>query len=111
DVALGHDAVARPAHARAHEQLLDVLQPAGRLVDEIFAAAIAEHPAGQSHLVIGHFDAGRMQVFLVDTADGEGNLGHSEGFSAIGAVKNHVRHLAATQGFGRLFAEYPTYSV
>jgi hypothetical protein len=52
-----------------------------------------------------------MEVFLVYPADGEGDFGHAERFAAIGAVKNHIGHLAATKGFGRLFAEYPTYSV
>ena len=45
DVALRQDAVAGPAHARAHEQLLDVLEPAGSAVDEILAVAVAENPA------------------------------------------------------------------
>jgi hypothetical protein len=54
NVALGHDAVAGPAHAGAHEQLLDVLKPAGGLVDEIFAATVPEHPPGDRHLVISY---------------------------------------------------------
>src|SRR5262245_57218936 len=35
DIALGHDAVTGPAHARAHEKLLNVLKTAGDLIDEI----------------------------------------------------------------------------
>jgi hypothetical protein len=37
DVPLRHDAVTGAAHAGAHEKLLDVLEPAGRLVEKIFA--------------------------------------------------------------------------
>src|SRR5688572_13001621 len=54
DVALGHDAVTGAAYASAHEKLLDVLEPATGLVDEIFAAAIAEDPARDRDLVISH---------------------------------------------------------
>src|SRR5436305_10709575 len=42
DISLGHDAVTSAAHAGAHEELLDVLEPAGSLIDEILAATIAE---------------------------------------------------------------------
>ena len=61
DVALGHDAVTGAAHARAHEQLLDVLQPARRLVDEIFAAAVAEDAAGDRDFVVGDLDTRRRR--------------------------------------------------
>ena len=69
DVALGHDAVAGAAHPRAHEQLLDVFQPAGRLVDEILAPAVPENPARNGHLVVSHLDARRRQVLLVHPAN------------------------------------------
>src|ERR1017187_9279488 len=52
DVALRQNAVARAPDARAHEQLLDVLQPARGAIEKIFAAAISENPARQRHLVI-----------------------------------------------------------
>ena len=69
DVALGHDAVAGAAHPRAHEQLLDVFQPARRLVDEILAPAVPENPARHRHLVVSHLDARRRQVLVVHPAN------------------------------------------
>ena len=111
DVALRHDAVARAPDARAHEQLLDVLQPARSFVDEIFAAAIAENPARDGHFVVGNLDARRRQMFLIHPADGQRNFGHAQRLAAIGAVENHVRHFAAAQGLGGLFAQHPANGV
>ena len=107
DVALRHDAVAGASDARAHEQLLNVLQPARSLVDEILAVAIAKDPARQCHLVVSHLDAGGDQVFVIHAADGQRHFRHAKSFATIGAGKNHIGHLAATQGLGRLFAQNP----
>ena len=71
DVALRHDAVAGPAHAGAHEELLDVLEPAGGLVDEIFAATVPEDAAGDGDFVVSPFDTGGPQMLLVHVADGQ----------------------------------------
>ena len=57
DVPLRHDAVAGAPNARAHEELLDVLEPARGLVDEIFAAAVAKDPPGDGDFVVGHLDS------------------------------------------------------
>ena len=111
DVALGHDAVARAAHAGAHEQLLDVFEPAGSLVDEILAPAIPEDPARDRHLIVGQLDARRRQVLVVHPADRQRDLRHAQRFAPVGAVKDHVRHLAATQCLGRLLTQHPTDSV
>jgi hypothetical protein len=62
DVALGHDRVTRLAHARPGEQLLDVLQPAGRLVQEVLAAAVAKHPPGDRHFVVSRYRPPRPGV-------------------------------------------------
>ena len=35
------------------------------------------------------------------------DLGEVDGFAAIGAVEDHIGHLAAAQGLGGLFAEHP----
>ena len=111
DVALGHDGVARLAHARAHEELLDVFQPARRLVDEILAAAVTEDAARDGHFVVSHLDPRRAHVLIVHATNGQRDFGHADRLATISAVKNHVGHLAAAQGFGGLFAEYPPNSV
>ncbi|OQB91908.1 MAG: hypothetical protein BWX84_01186 [Verrucomicrobia bacterium ADurb.Bin118] len=108
DVALRHDAVAGAPHPRAHEQLLDVPQPARHPVDEILAAAIPEHPAGQSDFVVGNLHPGRPQMLGIHPAQGEGHLRHPQRFAAVGALKNHIRHFRAAQRFGRLLAQHPT---
>ena len=41
DLALGHDRVARPADARVHEELVDVLQAAGLAVEKVLALPVA----------------------------------------------------------------------
>ena len=71
DVALRHDAVAGASDARAHEQLLNVLEAAGSSVDEIFAVAVAENPARDSHFVVSDLDACGAQMFFIDTAEHE----------------------------------------
>ena len=51
DLALGHDRVGGAADAGVHEHVMDVLEAAERAVDAVFRAAIAEHAAGDGHLV------------------------------------------------------------
>jgi len=108
DVALGHDAVAGPAHPRAHEQLLNVLQAAGSLVDEILAAAVAEHPPGNRNLIVGNFHTCGGEVFGVHTTDCEGHLSHPQWLAAVGPVEDDIGHLAPAKRLGRLLAQYPT---
>ena len=62
DMPLGQDAIARAAHTRTHEKLLDVLETAGDLVQEILARPIAEDAARQRHFVIRHLHARRAQA-------------------------------------------------
>ena len=52
-----------------------------------------------------------MQVLLIHSADRERHLSHAERLAAISAIKDHICHLAAAQGFGGLLPQYPTYSV
>ena len=108
DVALGQDAVAGPADAGAHKQLLDVSEPARRFVDKILAEPIAEDTPGKSDFAVGHLDSGGVQMLAVHPANGQRHLGHPQRLAAIGAAKNHIRHLAATQGLGRLLTQDPT---
>ncbi len=107
DVALGQNAVARAPDARAHEKLLDVLEPARRAVQKILAVAVAENPARQRDLVVGDLDARRAQIFAVHFAERERHFAHAHRLAAVRAVENHVRHFAAAQRLGRLLAEHP----
>jgi hypothetical protein len=96
NIALGHDAVAGSAHPGAHEELLDVLQAARGLINEVLASPVSEHAARDGHLVVVDFDSRGAQVFLIYTTYCEGYLGHTHGLAAIGAVKNDIGHLATT---------------
>ena len=107
DVPLRQDAVARPPNPRAQEQLLDVLQPARRAIQKIFAPAITKNPPRQRHFIVTHFDPRRLQTFFADAAQRERHFAHAQRFPAVRAVEYHIRHLAAAQGFGRLLAEHP----
>ena len=107
DVALGHDAVAGPPHAGAHEQLLDVLEPARNFVDEIITATIAEQPARHGDFVVRQIDSGRLELILVDAADGHRHLRHAERLALVGAVENHIHHSGAPERLGRLLAQNP----
>ena len=107
DVALGHDRIARLAHAGAGEELLDVAEAAGGLVQEILGPTVAIDTAGDRHLVVADLDAGRLQVLLVDVADRERNLGQAERLAGVGAVEDDVGHFTTAQGLGGLLAEDP----
>ena len=107
DVALRQNAVARAPDARAHEQLLDVLEPARRAVQKIFAVAVAENPARERDFVVGDLDARRAQIFPAHAAERERHFAHAHRFAAVGAVENHIGHFAAAQRLGRLLAEHP----
>src|ERR1035437_6992686 len=107
DVALRQNAVGRATDARAHEKLLNVLEPARRAVEKIFAAAVAKNPARQRHFVIGNFDARCAQTFFADAAERERDFAHAHRLATVRAVEDHVRHFAAAQRLGRLLAEHP----
>ena len=106
-MALGEDAVAGAAHAGAHEQLLDVPQPAGGAVDEILAAAVPEDAAGEGHFFIGHFHPGRLQMLAIHPAQGQGNFRHGHGLATVGAVEDDIGHFPAAERLRGLFAQNP----
>ena len=107
DVALRQNAVARATDARAHEQLLDVLQPARRAVEKIFATAVAENPPCQGDFIISDFNSRCLQTFPAHTAERERNFRHTDGSASIRAVEDHVGHFAAAQGLGGLLTQHP----
>ena len=107
DLALGHERVARTADARVHEQALDVAESAGRLVNEVLAVAVAVDAAGDGDLGEIEIDAGKGQGRRVDLGKGHTDLGEIDGLAAVGAIEDHIGHLAAAQRLSRLFAEHP----
>ena len=68
DTPLADDGISFPAHARIHEQLLNILQPAGSAVDAVFALPGAEYPPGHLHLAVFQ---GQPAVLIVNQ---DGNL-------------------------------------
>ena len=76
-------------------------------VDEIFAAAVTEHPARDCHFVVTDFDARSGEMLIINAADGQGNFRHAERLASVSAVENDISHFAPAEGFGRLFAEHP----
>ena len=81
---------------------MDILQPAGRAVDQILRLAVAEHTPGDADLV--PFDP----QLLLALRERHRNLRHVVRLAGVGAVEDHVRHLASAQSLGRLLAENPS---
>ena len=105
DAALAHDGIAVPAQARIPEQVHDVLQPAGRTVDLIFAIAVAIHPAGNGHF--RKIDEQRV----VGVIKNKRHLAEGLLTALLGAVKDDVLHFRPAQGLGALFAKHPAHGV
>ncbi len=101
DAALLDDAVGALAGAGAEEQVFDVAQPAGLIIDEVFALAVAVDPASDADLI--GFDVQEAFCVVADERD----LGHAEAAARTGAVENDIGHFAAAKAFGRLLAEDP----
>ena len=101
ELALADDDVHLAADAGVGQQLLDVEQPAGRAVDGVLRAAVAEHRPRDRHL--GVVDRQRA----VGVVDGQGHLGAAQRRTAGGAGEDDVLHLAAAQRLGALLAHDP----
>ena len=101
DAALADVTVALPAQARVHEQLMDVLQAGGLLVDIKFTVAGAVVPAGDHDLVgiIGQRPVGVVQS--------QGGLGKAHGLALLGAAEDDILHLGAPEGLAALLAHDP----
>ncbi len=99
--ALSDDGVPLPAQARVHEQLVDVLEAAGTAVDVVFALPGAVIPAGHRHLRLLQ---GKEVLRVVQH---QGDLGKAQALALLGAVEDHVLHLAAPEGAGGLLPHHP----
>ncbi len=103
--ALLDDAVSVRAGAAAQEQVLDVLEPADLLVDEVFALAAAVDAARDLHFLgVGGQDAAAV-------VKGHGDLRQAQAAPRRRAVEDHVRHLAAAQALGALLAQNPAHRI
>ena len=105
DLALLHDRVGRAPDARVHEQRMDVLQTARRAIQQILAAALAEHTARDFHLVPV------QPELLLALAERHRDFRHAQRGPRVRAGENYVRHFAAAQRLGRLLAEHPADAV
>ena len=101
DLPLLHDRVGAAADTGIHEELVNVLEPAGCLVEKIFALAVAIDAARDPDLVP------IRPEFLFALRKCHRHLRHAQSRAAVGATENDVRHFPATQGFCGLLAEHP----
>ena len=101
DLPLLHDGVGGAPDARVHEKLVDVLEPAGRLVQQILAAAVAENAARDRDFP--PVEPERLFALV----KGHRDLSHPDRRAGVGAGENDVCHFTAAQGFGGLLAEHP----
>ena len=101
DAPLPDERISVAADTGVREQHHDVFQAALRPVDQVLALAGAVQAAGDAD-----FDEVNIErvVFVVHH---QRYFAHAGGFAALGAGEDQVLHLAATQRFGALFAQYP----
>ena len=99
------DRVRCVVHAAVEEEIAKILQPAGRAIQEVVAAAVAGDPALDRHFR----EVDRQPTVLV--LESERHLGHAHGPVLGRALEDDVVHLAAAQLFRRLLAEHPAHRV
>src|SRR5262249_22677009 len=101
DPALLDDAISIRAGAGAEKQILDILEPAGLLIDEVLALAVPVNAASYLNFV-GLGIEGTPAI-----VERHGNLGKAEAAARGGAIEDDVGHFAAAQTLGALFPEDP----
>ena len=101
ELALTDDDVHLAADTAVGQQFLDVEESAGRSVDRVVGAAVAEHGPGDRHL--GVVDRQRT----IGVVDGQADLRATEGRTACRAREDDVLHLAAAQALGALLPHDP----
>ena len=84
-----HDRVGAAPYASIHEELVNVAQPAWRLVEKVFASSVAKNAAGDANFIPLH-----AQLFFA-LGKSQRNLGHTEGLTAVRSAEYHVRHLTS----------------
>lgn len=108
DLALFDDRVAPRADAGVAEEVVDVAQPAGGLVDQVLGLAAAVEPSRDLDLRIAR-EGGRGPALGV--VEGEHHLGHAGRPAELGAGEDHVLHALAAQAPRGLLAHAPAHRV
>ena len=80
---------------------MDVLESAGRAIDQILRLAVAKDAAGDADFV--PLDS----QLLLALGKSHGDLGHIVRLARVGAIENDIGHLAATEGLCRLLTKHP----
>ena len=101
DSALADIGIALPAQAGVHEQLMDVPQAGGLLVDVIFAITGAVVAPGDHDLV------GIVSQRPVRIVQGQSGFRKAHRRTLLGAAEDHVLHLGTAQGLAALLAHDP----
>src|SRR5579871_3978201 len=105
DAPLLDDAIGIRAGPTAEEELLDVFEPAGLLVDEILAFAVPIDPPSDLHFgILGGEDAAAV-------IEGHRDFGQAEAAARGRAVEDYIGHLAAAQALGALLAQHPAHGI
>src|SRR5690606_5211305 len=104
DLALLDDRVALGAHAGAHEEIGDVPEPRGDLVDEVLAGAIGVEPTREGDLGQPGEGAGGLALVL----ERERDLGHAPRAARGGPGEDDVGHPGPAQVLGALLTHAPT---
>ena len=101
DLALTDDRVALPAQTGVHEQLVDVPEPHGVAVDEVFTLPRAVVPPGDHDLTLLHVEEAARVV------QHQRDLRKAQLLAPLGTAEDDVLHLAAPEGLGGLLPHDP----
>ena len=108
NLTLRHHGIAGPANAGIHEHLLNIAQPTGGFIDEIFAGPIPINAAGHGNLRKIDVHPRQRNELRVHISKGQVDFRQTDGFAPLGPIENDVGHFGAAEGLGRLFAQHPT---
>src|SRR5579884_1884554 len=105
DAALLDDAIGVAAGATAQKEVLNILQAADLIVDEVLAFTATVDAASDLHFL------GRCGQGAAAVVEGHGDFGDAQAAPRCRAIENHIRHFAAAQALGALLAQHPTHAV
>src|SRR5579884_84652 len=103
--ALLDNAVSIGASTTTEKEILDILETADLIVDEVFTFAAAVDAAGDLYFLgVG----GQAAAAVVE---GHRHLGQAEAAAHGRAIEDDIGHVAATQALGALLAQHPAHRV